>query len=361
MSAIVRNVAVMLIMACALLVNAGPAAAACADAKRARDSDVLADTVQKLFNEKKYKQLDALAEKYEKEKTATLDRVSALSAFYHGIEQDFTACSDKKMTDSDWEAHGAALIAWQDHAPRSRAAQLAIADHMSSMAWRVRGSGFASGVGKDNMARFKAMIATSRERLEQIESVNKNNPAWYSAMMPIALAQGWPPAAFEALFEKAAKLDPYYLDIHYQHAQFYDEHWYGNTELLRRAIERSTVLTHKKLGQIMYARLYAAHHISDDDYKRGAVDWKKMKAGYEQYIKLHPENALHNGFAYRACMAGDLKTAKEQLDIIGDKLVAEAWKSPVNLSYCVAAVKNMGTGKKTECFERADDKTTFCR
>lgn len=339
----------------AFLAIAAPASATCTSNNHVRPVDIVSDEVNQLFNEKNYKKLNELAAKYEKEKTATFDHVAALSAFYRGIAQEFNACAKSRKSDEEWAAHGASIAEWVKQFPQSNAANLAAAMHQIDIGWRARGSGYSSTVSADGRTLYQTHIADGRAQLERMQAASKNNPAWYAAMQLVALAQGWKPAEAKDLFERAAKIDPYYLDIHYTNAAFFSPQWYGDEEQMRAAINRSTELTKKKMGQTMYARLYWTQNVSASALVSGAVDWKRMKAGFEDFIRIFPESRSRNALAMHACMVNDGKTVKGQLDKLEHGFSGEMWYPKQTIVYCTAVAKNSDTGKVPNCFANPSD------
>lgn len=331
------------------------AAATCVGNSHFRPSDFVSDEVNKLFKERNYQKLNELAAKYQKERTAAPDQIAALSAFYRGISQEFNACARTRKTDGEWSAHGAAIAEWVQRYPKSTPAKLAAAMHTAQIGWRSRGTGFISGVSRDGYADFKANIASSREQLERIQSASTNDPAWYAGMLLVALAQGWTPAEASALYEKAVKLDPYYIELHYLNMEFFSARWYGSDEQMHAAIDRSAKLTNERLGQSLFARLQWTRDARAEEFKAGTVDWKRMKAGFEDQIRIYPERRTSNALAQHACMAGDASTAKEQLEKLDNVFSPEFWNSKKHMVYCAAYAKNSGTGKPTQCWANPDN------
>ncbi len=350
-----RSTTLKTIAAMAVMAVAAPASATCIGNGHVRPADIVSDEVNQLFKEKNYKKLNELADKYEKEKTATFDQVAALSAFYRGIGQEFNACAGIRKSDEEWVAHGASIAAWMKQFPQSNTAKLAAALHQIDIGWRARGAGYSSTVSADGRAQYQTHIADGRAQLERIQAASKNNPAWYAGMQLVALAQGWKPAQARDLFERAAKIDPYYLDIHYANAAFFSPQWYGDEQQLRAAINRSAELTKKKMGQTMYARLYWTQNVSASALNSGAVSWKQMKAGFEDFIRIFPEDRLRNALAVHACMVNDGKTVKSQLDKLDAGFSGEMWYPKQNIAYCTALAKNSDTGKMPSCFSNPSD------
>jgi hypothetical protein len=98
-------------------------------------------------------------------------------------------------------------------------------------------------------------------------------------MLTIAKAQHMDMAAFEQLYRKAVRADPYFEDIHFQHADYFRPAWYGSPKLFHSAVEQAVKATSPRLGTAMYAILHWDLSESDTMFTDGSVDWKRMKGG----------------------------------------------------------------------------------
>lgn len=336
-----------------------PAVASCIGNNHVRPADVVSDDVNKLFDEKNYNKLDEMARQYEKERAMTFDGNSALMAFYRGISQTFSNCAKDQKTEEEWRAHQQAILNWMQSSPNSTAAKLALAFFTVDYGWHARGSGYASTVDANAMALFARRVAAARGQFEKLAGLCKKNPAWYAGMLEVALAQGWTYQEFNAIYQQAVKLDPYYLTVHYTSANFYSEQWYGSKEQLKNEIEKSVALTKKRLGQSMYARLHWTHQ-SSDMFKKGDVDWTRMKTGFDDALGIYPDDWTRNNYGMFACMAKDAKSVKKQLDQLGARVNPKTWGEEDFFAYCQAFAKNSESGKPTQCFKRGDTGKVFC-
>lgn len=348
------------IVALIILFHSRTAQASCISNNHVRPADIVADEVNKIFEEKNYKKLDELARQYERERRSTFDSQSSLMAFYNGIAYGFNSCAKTKKSEDEWAAHRQALIAWMDASPNSTAAKLALALFSIDYGWHGRGSGYASTVDEKSWAVFKERISSAKSQLDELAAACNRNPAWYAGMLYVALAQGWTPDAFEALYQKAVQIDPYYISIHYTSSEFYSERWYGSNEQQQAAIERAVKLTRKRLGEAMYARLHWTFSSSNSMFTDGNVSWKRMKEGFEDSLRIYPDDRTRNNYAKFACAADDTETLKEQLTKLGNRVEEGAWGSKYFYTYCKTLVKLAGTGKRPQCFQRADTGEVFC-
>lgn len=320
-----------------------PPAAACTRNNHVRPADVAADTINSLFEQKKYDDLDRLYDKYVSEKTATPDGISSLSVFFKGISQSFNACS-APAAETAWLAHQDSLLAWVRKSPKSTGAKLALALFTIDFGWHGRGSGPASTVDQASRKLHDSRMASAKLQLDALAEVSRNNPAWYSGMLYLGLAQGWKREKMDALYDTAVRLDPYYIDTHFDIAQYYSARWYGSDAQMHAVIDRSAELTKKRLGQTMYARLHWTNSKSPAMFQPGGVKWERMKTGFSDYLKIYPENKTRNNFAIFACMARDSKALRQQLNLLGDQVDPQVWGAEYYAA-CSALAANGKAGK----------------
>lgn len=335
-------------------------ALACGSVPHVRSAHGVRDEVNALFVANDYDSLDRLARRYEREGEAMFDGRSALEAFYQGIEDGYTGCASERKTDAEWEEHERALQAWIDASKDAVPARLALARFTLSYAWKARGSGPASTVDDRAMALFEVRLAQARSRFEALAASCKDNAAWYDGMLTIAKAQHMDMAAFDLMYRKAVHADPYFEDIHFQHADYYRPAWYGSPKLFRNAVEQAVKATSTRFGTAMYAKLHWGFSESETMFTDGSVDWKRMKGGFEDALRTYPSAWTRSNYARLACVADDSATARIQMDKLGDQVRKDAWDNPDAFTYCQTVAKLDGTGRQPQCFRREDNGQVFC-
>lgn len=335
-------------------------ASACTPIVNTRPATRAADVIDQLFKEKNYRELDRLSAKYVKEKTATPDGTSALSAFYKGVARSSSGCSSSSRPEEEWIALEDALLAWKKASPTSDGAQFAVALFHIAYAWHERGGGYISTVNDVSLNKFESRMAIAKRELDALAERGKNNPAWYAGMLSVAVAQGWPSGTVDALYAKALTLDPYYTDIHFSYTEYYRQRWYGSDEQNYAAIDRATESTKQRMGQSMYAVLHWGESKSSDMFSPGKVSWEKMKAGFDDFLAIYAENHTRSHYAGFACTANDAKTLKQQLALLEGEIDLLAWNNEGRYKYCVALAKHAEDGKKPACFKVKDTGMIIC-
>lgn len=336
-------------------------ASACTPIVNTRPATRSADLINQLYKEKNYRELDRISAKYVKEKTATPDGTSALSAFYKGIARSFSGCSSSSTSEEEWIDHQDALLAWKKASPTSDGAKFALALFHVAYAWHARGGGYISTVNDGSLNKFTSRMAIAKRELDMLAERGKSNPAWYAGMLSVALAQGWPSETVDALYEKALTIDPYYTEIHFSYTAYYRQRWYGSDDQNYAAIDKATEATKPRMGQSMYALLHRGQSQSADMFSPGKVSWDRMKTGFDDFLAIYAENQTRSDYADSACMAKDAKTLKQQLDLLGGEMDLSVWDSEGRYKYCVALAKHAEDGKQPACFEVKDTGMIICQ
>src|SRR5713226_2133351 len=139
-----------------------------------------------------YDELERNALDY-REQTSTLsDGQSNLAALYGGVAGCMTQGCPSAQSADGWKARYQRLTEWRARYPQSVTAQVAGASYFVEYAWSVRGQGYASTVKPEAWEEFRRNIETARRQLNELGSAAKEDPGWYTAMLDIGLAQGWP-------------------------------------------------------------------------------------------------------------------------------------------------------------------------
>ncbi|HZE58980.1 MAG TPA: hypothetical protein VE085_00295 [Burkholderiales bacterium] len=283
--------------------------------QRARD-----EYMAMLFS-RSYDRLDEAARQAREKSLTTSDGQPLLGAIYTGAAG--CACGNQ-LTRELWRLRKERLLEWRKRNPSSVTPQLALAMYPLAYGWFERGGGYGNTVNGEAMQAFAAGAEESRLALLALDAEAKADPGWFSAMLDVALAQGWSHQDFDALYQQAIAKYPEYIPFHFAGANYHSPRWYGSEEEIQRFVDQATTLTHERLGETLYARMNWLM-ASDEMFRTRQVEWKRMKAGFERMTKDYPDAWNVNNFAHFACMAGDMATVRSLLVTIGDKPIAKAW------------------------------------
>lgn len=333
------------------LLLSAQSAFACTDDQPMRPEDNVTVAVNQLFSEKNYKQLDKLYREYSVKGAAAPDGVSALSLFFRGVARSFVGCAKSERTEQEWQAQKASLLAWQAATPRSSAPKLALALHSVNHGWYARGRGVSSTVSEGARNSFEGHMADAKRQFDKLAALAKDNPAWYSGMLQIGLAQGWSHEKFEPLYVKAVNLDPYFMNFHVVNKEYHAAKWYGSGQEMQDAVDIAVDFTKERFGQAMYARLYSEDWKPKSMFTSGAVSWERMKKGFEDDLAIYSDLKTRRDYANYACVADDANTLKQQLEVLGEQADITSWGNKQHVAYCTGLATMAGTDRKPRCFK----------
>jgi hypothetical protein len=275
-----------------------------------------------LLMSRAYDKMDRASDEARTKGTRLTDGQPLLPAIYAGVAG--CPCGNQ-LNDDLWQVRRARLDEWLKHNPASVTARISKAAYPVKYGWFARGSGYSNTVSPEAWKLYRERVEEGRRLLEALDAPLREDAGWYDIMLDVALAQGWPHAQFDALFEKAVAKYPDYMPFHFSRAQFYMPRWYGSAEDQRRVVEDSVKRTRAAYGETFYARLNWSAQ-SNTMFRDGQADWSRMKAGFERIVADHPDPWNTNNFAKFACMAGDKTLLRQMLPKLGSPIFA-AWNN----------------------------------
>jgi hypothetical protein len=238
-----------------------------------------------------------------------------------------------------WRTRLELIDKWIAATPGNATPYLAKANVLIAYAWDARGSGYANTVRDGDWPIFRQRIAQARDLLEESAAVSKHSPVWYESMQTIATAQGWSEEDFLRLFQEGTAKEPTYYSLYFSAANYLLPRWHGSAKQLADFVSNAVAATEQKEGQTLYARIYWSllWALQDRTFAPGYASWPRMRRGFEDIVRVYPDNWNLNAFTYYACMAQDWKTAKR----IGAKLTNvanELWEDPEIYQRCMQQV-----------------------
>jgi hypothetical protein len=280
-----------------------------------------------LLMSRAYEKLDRAAEEARTKELTTSDGQPLLSSIYGGTAG--CACQEQ-LVEELWLVRKQRLDEWIKRNPGSTTARLSLAAFPVKYAWMARGSGYSNTVSEEAWKLFRQRVEEGRKALESLDAKTKQDPGWYEVMLDVGLSQGWPREKYDAIFLQGVEKYPYYIPLYFSRMQFHGPLWYGSVEQAKRVADDAVARTRSRWGEILYARLNWLM-MNDQMFWSGQTDWPRMKVGFEQLVKAHPDPWNFNNFGYFACLAGDFKTLSGLLPKIGDQPIVLAWESDINV------------------------------
>ncbi len=262
--------------------------------------------VQRAFNARDFATLDALYSQWCSGKDRFPDGKWKLSEYSVGLRQNFSAWNT-------WSKDLEVIKSWQKSLPNSAAATFSEAVYWREYAWKARGQGPASAVSKEGWELFRERLHKAESVLASAQVTSSECPAPRALMLSVLTDLGASEQRLTSVYAEAARKFPEYHNIHFAMARHYQPKWGGSVEQFERFANKVAQQTRDFEGMGMYARLYwlvdDSNGIPFTNDARQAPSWKKLKAGYEDLMRLYP-SSIHNlgKYAGVACRSaeGDL-------------------------------------------------------
>ena len=276
------------------------------------------------FLREDYARLEARAEAYRAQQLRSPSGLWLLTVFDGGLNEVF---DDRSL---EWVVIQSRLINWLNAYPRSPTARLAAARMTLVSAWEIRGAGFANTVPDKSWQPFGEVVGKAETYLLKHKDIAAVDPNWYVMMFEIAAAQDWKRERFHKLLDEAYGTWPTFYQMHFAAADYLMPKWHGNAKEIEAFAKRSVEVTRAAEGESMYARIYwyaaQSQYVDFNLIRRSRVNWRRMRAGFEDVMKRYPDAWNLNNYARFSCEAGDWEKTKELMAKIGDKPVMKAWQ-----------------------------------
>ncbi len=243
--------------------------------------------------------------------------------------------------EKDWDASLAKVNALKKAFPDAPFSVLAEAQYWAYYAWDARGSGYAASVTPDGWRLFKERMENAEKVLVGNKAVGSTLPNWYELMIEVHTALGHSADERNTTFLEGATRYKTYLQTYITMRNYLEPKWGGSWKAVDSLIDWSVSNTKDTEGQSMYARLYKGVYYNLEPgksiFKETLVKWPRMKAGFEDLMRLYPESKANlNDFAALACEAGDKKTFLSLRKKIGKDYIKESWEKNYSLELCEA-------------------------
>ncbi|MEH6459148.1 DUF4034 domain-containing protein [Chitinimonas sp. JJ19] len=290
---------------------------------------------EQLLLEKKFGELDKAAREAIRQNLMTSEGLPVLDAIYTGTAGCVARQCQYHGSADYWINKKKLLVAWKAHSPKSITAKIANAMYFLEFGWGMRGAGHASSVTDEQWQLFHESIEKAKLELLAVRSVGANDPGWYSAMLLVALAQGWESSDFDKVYSEATTKFPTYIPFYFTAANYHSERWYGSRAEFDLYVQRAAQQTNQRLGDSLYARLNWLLS-SNSMFANGQAEWPRMRKGFERIVRDYPDAWNLNNFGKFACMAGDARILPAIMKKIGGAPIISAWNSQRYYESCLA-------------------------
>ena len=247
------------------------------------EESIFADGVAALLIERKFLDLDRSAAAIRDGRSTFDSGRSKLLAFYQvlGRHASLTALGD--------DEHRHLLEGWHS-ATHSATSGVALASYYSAAAERIRGAGFFNSVLDADAERYRQLQERALELLAAAEQTNSCDAPCYDLWIRTAKLGGW-----SKPLKKLVALDPAYWEAFPSAATYLGENWGGRPGSIGRFVGSFANPPKGPLGDAPYALHYAQWRfgvIYSDQPAPPPPDWGRMRAGFQDFQRLHPRSRM---------------------------------------------------------------------
>lgn len=246
--------------------------------------------VQQAYYAKNFQEMDELYERWCTGKDRFPDGRWKLSQYGVGLEVSFEAWNA-------WNKDLETIRSWQKARPHSTAALYAEAVYWRAYAWKARGGGYAGTVSAEGWELFRERLAKARQALTTLHERGARCAAPYALTLGVLTDLGAPEQMLTAVFDEAVREHREYHNIYFAMARHYEPRWGGSVEQYERFASEVAEQTRSFEGMGLYARLYwlvdSRRNMPFTNEPGRAPYWGKLKAGYEDLMRLYP-SSMHN-------------------------------------------------------------------
>jgi hypothetical protein len=183
------------------------------------------DTAARILKEKKFVELDCLADHARSGKERLPGGLWKIHLLYQGLRQPVPY--PVHATQEDWTNLLQRLQQWVKARPDSITARVALAQAYLDYAHDARGSGYSSTVSESGWKLFEERTAEANRVLKEASALATKCPEWYVAMQMVSVDEGWSATEARALFEEANKFEPEYYTYARDLAYYLLPKWSG--------------------------------------------------------------------------------------------------------------------------------------
>lgn len=240
--------------------------------------------------------------------------------------------------DDHWLPIERKLDDWAAKFPQSSLVAVLQARTYIDHGWSWRGDGFARTVSPEGFKKLALYSQRGYDALMARQAVGRKDPYWYVQMLALARMQSWDRDRWGALVQEATQAFPLNYNIWFAISSQLTPRWGGSPEAIAGLAAYAVEQTRKVEGESMYARVYwnVADWL-DTDLGGPDVNWKRIRAGFEDVLKRYPDNYNLNYYARFACDARDMPTARRLLLKIKGDVEQTAWRERTNYLRCLQA------------------------
>jgi hypothetical protein len=263
--------------------------------------------VTKMVVAEDFASLTKLVREFRTKRSLTPSGVWKLSYFYNFLSDYINSGNEPRDCQSMKVQQF--FTKWAEHDPKEPAAYIANARALIGLAWCFRGNGPNSSLSEDSLDGFSMYINSAEETLKTHRDVSSTDPEYFPVMSEIQLYGEVDKETKRSLFDDALAREPYYYRHYFSEFQFLMPRNRGSYREMEAFALANTQMTHGKIGNSLYARLYWVAVESGATLSDTSVDWDLMKQGMDDISAQYPSDWNFIHFAKFSCQMNDMPEA----------------------------------------------------
>ncbi|MEU2868184.1 hypothetical protein ABZ769_03125 [Streptomyces olivoreticuli] len=231
-------------------------------------------------------------------------------------------------TDDTW------LRAWQAERPDDPGAAVVHAAAKVTLAWEIRGGGWAKDTTAEQAGGFHRVLGEAREDFARAVSLAlPGDPTPYLLQIPLYMGLGAPHEAMRELWAEVTARAPYHYEAHWRALQYWCAKWRGSEELARDFAAQAAVMSPRGSLLTVFPLLSWYEH-NDDEAPEEAYGWPEVTglidAALADVAAAHPAHPriaeVRHLLAYFLTKAGRYQAALDQFRQVDGYVEAVPWR-----------------------------------
>jgi hypothetical protein len=245
----------------------------------------------------------------------------ALYHLYRGLSK-----VEEDETEASWGQRRAALQRWLDHG-RTSSALIGMAGFESSLAFHIRGGGWASTVSGAAAGSMAQHLAASESLCREAQKASSKDPQLYGVEAVLGVGMGWERPKMDALLKASQDADPAYPNAADLTAIYLLPRWHGKKEDAL-ALAEAEAARPGGLGEEAYARIACAAGAVHDErfFEDTGFDPARLDKAFDLMDSRYPgSDVILSRRLYFLCLRGERARAVQAMGKLKDAFDPSIW------------------------------------
>lgn len=274
-------------------------------------------------------EIERVAQRLEREKTAGLDGQWHLDSFLQGVEWQ----EDTESQQADWQQLIRRLELWKKAQPASVFPVAALIHAQTNWAGQLRGTEFASEVTDAQWQGMREHLALAAPLVAQLSPTALRSPTVCAAVLSWSHLSGVPEPQMRAMWADFERRFPDSTRLFAIWSHHLLPQWGGALGERERYAQKWASLRPGEAGDIRYAQ-WASRSWSylafTKAWQQKKADWPRARRGFQALLRAHPQSvSLATALMEMAQQNGDHATAQNALvQRVRDRASTSRYRSP---------------------------------